>query len=64
MPTYQLKTLANELFDVEMELDETVGALKQKVFGLKGFEPSLTKLICSGKVLADDSATIGAVGAY
>ena len=62
MPIYSFKTVSNEVFEIDAELDETVGQLRSKVHALKGYEPSLQKLICAGKVIADDSLTIGAAG--
>ena len=62
MPTFSFKSVSNEVFDVDAELEETVLQLKQKLFALKGYEPSLQKLICSGKILSDDTITIGAAG--
>ena len=37
-------------------------SFKEKLLAAKGYDPKLTKLIFSGKILGDDAATLGDAG--
>ncbi|MCJ1310152.1 hypothetical protein MMC25_003813 [Agyrium rufum] len=47
------KDLKQQKFVIDAEPSETIGAIKQKISAEKGWEPSLQKLIYSGKILQD-----------
>lgn len=47
------KDLKQQKFVVEAEPSETIGEVKEKISKEKGWEPSLQKLIYSGKILQD-----------
>jgi len=49
------KDLKQQKFQIEAEPTETIGAVKEKIKGEKGWEPSTQKLIYSGKILQDDN---------
>lgn len=52
-----IRPLKGDTFDVEVEPDAKVEALKQKIASLKPESPvELQKLICAGKILADSSS--------
>jgi len=54
------KDLKQQKFTLDAEPSETISALKEKIKEEKGWEPSLQKLIYSGKILKDDET----VGSY
>jgi len=49
------KDLKQQKFTIEAEPSETIGQLKEKISGEKGWEASTQKLIYSGKILQDDN---------
>eukprot|EP00013_Stygamoeba_regulata_P014857 CAMPEP_0177675940 /NCGR_PEP_ID=MMETSP0447-20121125/27494_1 /TAXON_ID=0 /ORGANISM="Stygamoeba regulata, Strain BSH-02190019" /LENGTH=101 /DNA_ID=CAMNT_0019184411 /DNA_START=464 /DNA_END=765 /DNA_ORIENTATION=+ len=55
-----LKTLKKEVYEVEAEGSDTVAALYEKVLATHGIQVS--KLVYTGKVLADQSSTIESWG--
>ncbi|KAF2754480.1 UV excision repair protein Rad23 [Pseudovirgaria hyperparasitica] len=48
------KDLKQQKFVIEAEPSETISAVKARISAEKGWEPSLQKLIYSGKILQDD----------
>lgn len=57
-----MKTVAGQTFQVELESSQTILDLKKQIQSTQGFDPTSLKLILSGKILTDESATLEAVG--
>ncbi|KAJ1735984.1 UV excision repair protein rad23 [Coemansia biformis] len=57
----KLKTLQQKEFQLEVELADTIGAVKEKIESSQGFPAATQKLIYSGKILTDGQ-TIEGIG--
>jgi len=57
-----IKTLRNEVWAINVEREETILSLKQRLEPLTGDDPVWQKIIFSGRILQNE-ITIGATGA-
>ncbi|KAK0504862.1 hypothetical protein EDD18DRAFT_1398321 [Armillaria luteobubalina] len=56
-----VKTTQQKVFQIDVEDEETIGALKNKIQDAQGHPVASQKIIYSGKILADDK-TVGSCG--
>ncbi|KAK0212934.1 hypothetical protein DFS33DRAFT_1285557 [Desarmillaria ectypa] len=56
-----IKTTQQKVFQIDVEDEETIGALKNKIQEAQGHPVTSQKIIYSGKILADDK-TVGSCG--
>ena len=54
-----IKTISGEKFDLGVEESDTIKSVKEKIHEAKGHDPSLQKLISSGRILDDESNLSG-----
>merc|ERR1719345_262960 len=62
MPTVNVKTFQGQTYPIETELSITVAELKTKIEAATGSASDTLRVICSGRVLSDDAATLTSAG--
>eukprot|EP00928_Gymnodinium_smaydae_P027273 TRINITY_DN2113_c0_g3_i1.p1 TRINITY_DN2113_c0_g3~~TRINITY_DN2113_c0_g3_i1.p1 ORF type:complete len:587 (+),score=128.39 TRINITY_DN2113_c0_g3_i1:82-1842(+) len=60
--TLKAKPSGSEPFDVTIELEATVATLKEKIASKQSVSPESIRLVCAGKILDKEEATIGSCG--
>eukprot|EP00729_Bicosta_minor_P019840 gene19840-25303_t len=58
MPTVNVKTFQGQVYPIETELSITVADLKKKIETATGSASDTLRVICSGRVLSNDAATL------
>ena len=55
MLNLQVRSIDGAVFWVETESTATIGSIKQSIMSARGIDVIMQKLICTGKLLADES---------